>query len=53
MNMNRRFAFAAIIVLFALSLTHANLREGQKPTSSDPKGGTNVSRTENRYLSRR
>ena len=32
--MNRRFAFAAIIVPFALSLTYANLQGGQKSTPS-------------------
>jgi len=35
--MNRRFAFAAIIAPFALSLAYANLQGGQKPTPSNMK----------------
>src|ERR671915_951873 len=35
--MNRRFAFAAIIVPLALSLTYANLQGGQKSRPSDLK----------------
>jgi predicted enzyme related to lactoylglutathione lyase len=37
MKLNRRFTFAAIIVLFALSFAYANLQAEQKSTPSDKK----------------
>jgi predicted enzyme related to lactoylglutathione lyase len=37
MDMNRRFTYAAVITLFALTIAYANLQREQKPTPSGMK----------------